>query len=316
MIVKINRFLAVGMMGEDITTTGLGGLGPTGATGATGATGPTGPTGATGTAGTNGATGATGATGPTGPTGATGSTGAPGTLNVLQECIYAGLGLQSFTNGQSIALNGVTHVFTIDANGTAAIVAGGLKFTGTASSSSQQRFATMSGAPQAALGSARMLRSNWQFWTRHESFDFTSATAAATFERAAGTYPNNGLDMRRAKNINGAPNTNAGAAVAQYGFQGADTSGPNLVITCDVFMAYLRSPFLYEMYAGTYSAGWPAMESMTFVGEVNIQSATAANPTFSNTKYDAPTAWALVLGLFSTNVAAVTFDRWRITTFE
>ena len=78
---SIHDFLVLGMMGEDITTTGIGnvgGTGPAGATGATGpsgATGPTGPTGSTGSAGTTGPTGATGATGGTGPTGVTGATG-------------------------------------------------------------------------------------------------------------------------------------------------------------------------------------------------------------------------------------------------
>lgn len=299
----------VGSMGADISTSRPG----AGGGGATGATGPTGPTGATGA---TGATGPTGPTGPTGATGATGSTGSPGTLNVLQECIYAGVTPASYSNAQVVSINGISHTFTIDANGTAAIVAGGLKFASNSSSSSQIRSVAIPGVFNTALGATRMLRSNWQLWTRHESFDFSSATVAATFERASGTYPNNGIDMRRAKNVNGAPNTNGGAAVLEYGFQGADTAGPNLVITCDVFMAYMRNLWQYEMYAGTYSAGWPLMENMTFVGEVNVGLSTAAQPSASNTKYDAPSLWLMTLGLFSTNVANVTFDRWRITTYE
>ena len=75
---SIHDFLVLGMMGEDITTTGIGnvgGTGPAGAAGATGPTGATGPSGATGPTGPTGGTGSAGATGPTGPTGATGATG-------------------------------------------------------------------------------------------------------------------------------------------------------------------------------------------------------------------------------------------------
>lgn len=93
---KLNRFLAVGMMGEDITTTGLGGLGPTGATGATG------PTGATGSAG---AAGAIGATGPTGPTGATGSAAPTG------QIISGRLTLTSGTPVTTSDVVGATTIF-------------------------------------------------------------------------------------------------------------------------------------------------------------------------------------------------------------
>ena len=72
--------------------------------------------------------------------------GAPtsfGHLVTLNELVYAGLDVQSFSNTQVIYLNGVRHAFTIDANGAAAIVAAGLQFSSTAASSAQQRYCSL-----------------------------------------------------------------------------------------------------------------------------------------------------------------------------
>lgn len=241
-----------------------------------------------------------------------------GRLVTLRELVYAGMPVQSFTNATTVALGGVNHNFTIDVNGTVSIVATGLRMAGTAASSGQARTVTLDstgGCLGTVLGAPRALRGNWQFWVRHASYDFSAAVNAATFDFPNGVnYPNFGHDMRRGKNVNGAANTTAGQVYAQ-GVGGVDTQvvGSFLTSAADVLMGYWRSPWDYAVYAGNWTAGdWPRMEDMTFLG----QTSPIASGVFPTTRYTHPSLWYSMLGLYSTNVASVVFDRWRITTFE
>jgi hypothetical protein len=125
--------------------------------------------------------------------------------------------------------------------------------------------------------------------------------------------------MGRTKNLWGSPNTSTGGNAVNFEWNGTNpniTSYPG-VSTADVFLAYARTPEIVDFYYGTWSSGWPTMESMTLFGTVQMQTAQWVIATNA-----APIA-ATVNILFRLGGSAATsgtyeivYDRWRITTWE
>lgn len=277
---------ATGATGSTGATGNVGTGGATGATGDTGSTGPTGPTGVTGATGDTGPTGATGATGETGPTGPTGTVSsvvggsaisvdsstpsAPVViynedLVVLKESIFAGLPTTTYSSGNTPSLNGVTHTIAFGAGGSAAIVATGLQLVGgTASETSGIAVSAMAGLlgeGDATFGTYRWRRGHWAYWYR-----IASITLDATkygYSGVDSTYPQQGFNIIRARNILGTQNTATGGVSYSFWWNGADNTGLIANVAYDVFCMYFYSPFEAQYFVGTWGGSWPTFESLT-----------------------------------------------------
>lgn len=233
-------------------------------------------------------------------------------LVTLEECVYAGLGTQTFSNGQSISLNGRTHVFTIPASSGAEITAAGLRFN-RATASNAAAFAAIAGLPDAVVGMERFAFRPWQAWTRIVSYDFSAVgppAVHAQFE-CTGDLTRQGCRVGRGRGVLNAANTSAGAPIMVIGVNASLINSPALAADAgDVYMINFATPFDYEMWIGDWSSGWPAMSSMRCVY--------AMRSIFNNTitqanRIVALASWWLRVGLECNGTAEAVFERWRIT---
>ncbi|MEO8273488.1 MAG: hypothetical protein ABI620_05445 [Chloroflexota bacterium] len=245
-----------------------------------------------------------------------------GTLVVLKETVFAGIATASYTTGTTTTIDGCGYTCTISGNGTAAIVATGLRLQqGTTSGTGEQSMYVQPGNTgdfASLVGEARFRRGRWASWVRLASYAYTNASGNVNGSMTTSiAYPKWGVSLRRAKNLNGAPNTATGGIAASFWWNGTEpfTSSYPGVSTVDVWMAYHRSPEIADIYYGTYSGGWPTMESMTFMGSINMQTTQfVANSTL----IAANVFFGFNLGgsAASSGTYELIFDRWRITTWE
>jgi hypothetical protein len=254
---------------------------------------------------------------------ATRGTGNP-QIRVLKETVFAGMQTQSFATGQSYTLDGSLYDCTLAGNGTAAIVATGLRLqqgtTGGAGFQQMRISVGNAGDLGSILGEARFRRGQWGLWMRFASWDYTQASGIVLSSTIAldntGKY---GVGLRRTKNQLGTPNTAVGgiAADAWYSAAIAPATYPG-VTTADCLLAFFRAPTLVDIYYGTYSGGWPAMESMSLMTSFNYPG-TAQFMNFGS----APASAALLHLYFqhggsgaTANTYEFIWDRWRVTSWE
>lgn len=204
----------------------------------------------------------------------------PSGLVTLKETVFAGLTPQSFSTGTTTTLDGSGYTCTLTGNGAADIVASGLRLRqGTTSGAGFQTMAIATGntGPFVSyVGEGRWRRGSWAFWTRLASYDFTN-TSAQVFgvigELAHLTGLRWGISHRKNRNANGAPNTTVGGSCWDYFWNGIDISVNSYfgISSADVICTYVRCPDMVDIYIGTYSGGWPTMESMTLWATVRMQ---------------------------------------------
>jgi hypothetical protein len=251
-----------------------------------------------------------------------------GILRTLKETVFAGITPASYTNGNTYTIDGCAYTATVPGNGAIDMVATGLRMRrGTTGGTAGEFFDIVPGATgnfASIVGEARFRRGRWGVWSRIASYDFTNTASGNTWAGLAivTTYPKWGIQNRnRARAINGAPNTTTGGIAFDHWLGGSDIN-PNSypgVSTADVILTYFRSFDSIEVYYGTYSGGWPTMESMTLMGRVNAGSvswlsaatSSAGNAALVDMYFEFGSAAPATTGTFE-----VIFDRWRITTWE
>jgi hypothetical protein len=246
-----------------------------------------------------------------------------GTLRTLKETVFAGITPASYTNGNTYTIDGSGYTCTIGGNGTSAIVAAGLQLrsgttSGTGNGAIMQITHGATGDFNSIVGEARFRRGRWGFWTHRASYDFTNASGTAYARSQVGSTTAWLVTTGREKNMNGTPNTATGGNACDYYW---NTSTPTAVCypgvsTADVMLTYYRTPEIMDVYMGTWSSGWPTMESMTLIGTINMQAAgfvgTGGAPTAT------PVDFLFYVGGSSASSGTweIVFDRWRITTWE
>lgn len=189
--------------------------------------------------------------------------GLEGNLQTVWETSFAGMATQSFTNATPVSLDGITWDPTIPAPATIAIDANGLKFT--ASNVSESYFG-MRSSVVSFIGADRWRRGRWGLWSHMAAYDFSFASTAYALANPSPNYPYHGLAFGRARTHLGTPNTSAGGIGFQTWWNNTSTSYNYGASSADVFLHYARSPWEFDLYVGTYSGGWPTMESMTLGG--------------------------------------------------
>lgn len=247
-----------------------------------------------------------------------------GTLRTLKETVFAGITPTSYTNGNTYTIDGSVYTCTVAGNGTVDMVATGLRLRqGTTSSTNSQIMKITNGATgdfASIVGEARFRRGRWGMWIRLASYDFTNAgTVAYSGMLALNSSGKWGVGLRsREKNLNGAPNTATGGIAADFWWNtNPNPSSYPGVSTADVLLAYFRTPTVVDIYYGTYSSGWPTMESMSLMGTIQMQTSQWVAVASSNVTAATVDLWFQVGGsAATTGTYEVIFDRWRITTWE
>lgn len=257
---------------------------------------------------------------------ATPSTG--DTLTTLKETIFAGITPASYANGSTTTIDGSAYTCALTgADGTADIVTAGLRlrqgyYSGTGIGASMQITNGATGDFASIVGEARFRRGRWGFWVRRASYDFTNAGGSVYADAAIliSSGPRWGFIARRVKNLNGAPNTATGgnAYDADWGGVGVSPSSYPGVSTDDVMLGYFRTPEEIDVYTGTYSGGWPTMESMTLRGTLRLQIAQFIGA--GAAPVAAPVDIHFYIGGSPAGTISTTYeiviDRWRVTAWE
>lgn len=245
------------------------------------------------------------------------------TLRVIKETVFAGLGAASYSNGTTTTIDGCGYSCTIAGNGAVDMVATGLRLRqGTTGSTG---FQIMSIAPgntgnfASLLGEARFRRGKWAVWTRLASYDFTNTSGqvlGVIGELAHLTGTKWAISHRRNRNAQGAPNTTTGGLAIDYWWNGSDINPSSYfgVSSADVICTLVRSHDQMDVYYGTYSGGWPTLESMTFWGTIRASAAGWV----ANTPTAAGVSIRFYLGgsSASSGTYEIVIDRWRLTTWE
>ncbi len=246
------------------------------------------------------------------------------TLRVLKETVFAGITPTSYTNGNTYTIDGSAYVCTVAGNGAVDMVATGLRLRqGTTSGTNSQIMKITNGGSGdflSLVGESRFRRGRWAFWVRLASYNFTNAGtqcyAGGLLLNSSGKW---GVGLRsRQKNLNGCPNTATGGIAADFWWNTnpSPSSYPG-VSTADVLCAYFRSPEVVDVYYGTYSGGWPTLESMSLMGTIQMQTAQWVSVASSNVVAATVDLWFQVGGsAASSGTYEAIFDRWRLTTWE
>lgn len=246
------------------------------------------------------------------------------TLRVIKETVFAGITPASYTNGNTYTIDGCGYTCTVAGNGAVDMVATGLRLRqGTTSSTNSQIMKIVNGGTgnfASLLGEARFRRGRWAFWVRMASYDFTNTSTTAF----GGAFVLNsaskwGVSLRnRCRNMLGAPNTTTGGIGCEFWWTAyvGPSSYPG-VSTADVLCAYFRSPEVVDVYYGTYSGGWPTLESMTLMGTIQMQTSQFIAAASAQPKASDVDIWFQVGGsAASTGTYEIIFDRWRLTCWE
>ena len=259
--------------------------------------------------------------------GASSDTAAPArdTLRVLKETVFAGVATTSYSNGSTYTIDGSVYTCQVVSSGAVDMVATGLRIRqGTTGSTGSSHMKIVNGATGdflSIVGEARFRRGKWGLWTRMASWDYTNAGTTCFGGTlaiyAAGKW---GVGLRsRVKNLLGAPNSATGGIASDFWWTTAVTTAtyPG-VSTADVLLAYFRTPTDVDIYYGTYSGGWPTMESMTLMATMQMQTTqtvTAANsgPVIAAT---VDLWWQMGGSSATSGTYEIIFDRWRITSWE
>jgi hypothetical protein len=248
-----------------------------------------------------------------------------GTLHTLKETIFAGITPASYADGSTTTIDGSGYTAVVPTGGAADIVAAGLRLRlGTTSGANFTSMDIASGATgdfTSIVGEPRYRRGRWAMWVRLASYDYTNAS---TYARGMYEVANSRLGVRlmRTKNYLGSPATATGGLAYDYWWNGSIQSTSSYssigVSSADVWMAYFRTPYVADIYIGTYSSGWPTMESMTLVGTFWMPGSTAFLAGSSSGMTTAGFHIQFLLGdaAATTGTYEIVFDRWRLTTWE
>jgi hypothetical protein len=249
-----------------------------------------------------------------------------GTLRTLKETVFAGITPASYANGSTTTIDGSAYTAVVAGTGTAIdMVATGLRIrhgTG-AGSPSMTVAAGATGNFMSIVGEPRFRRGRWAYWSRMASYDFTNTSAATMgYSGPSAAYPLWGVALlSRGRGAYGTPATTTGGIAVTGWYNNVDLNiltGYPGVSTADVLCAYFRSPQTVDVYYGTYSSGWPTMESMTLMGTLQMQT-TAFSPAALSGPAIAGSVtlpFTLYPGVSTSGTYEIIWDRWRITTWE
>ncbi|MDD5305604.1 MAG: hypothetical protein PHS14_21095 [Elusimicrobia bacterium] len=252
-----------------------------------------------------------------------------GTLRTIKETVFAGITPASYSNGTTTTIDGCGYTCVVAGNGAVDMVATGLRLRrGTTSGSTASSMTITHGNTGdfvTLLGETRFRRGRWALWIRMASFDYTNTASGNTWAGLAATiaYPRWGFQLRsRTRSLNGTPNTSTGGVSFNHWMFGTDpavSSYPGIA-TPDVLCAFVQDLSYVDVYYGTYSSGWPTIESMTLMGRMTGYN----SGTWVTGGVSTPISAALVDLLFefggaastSTGTAEIIWDRWRLTAWE
>ncbi len=263
-------------------------------------------------------------------------------LVTLKETIFAGLAHgyldgADYTDYNALG-DGISYeIYRSNAGGTHTINidASGLTLTGNPSATRQWLRINPGGAGSGSIYDvvtpARFRRGAWGIWQYRSSYDFSQATTFAECHLAVGvrggTYGalyNTApylFGALRAKNQWGAPATTAGGLSFGRQFGNGTLSTQTVgASTNNVTLLYVRNPYRIDVYFGTWSSGWPTMESMVWAGTIDMAGGFYAMEATSGNYLADLSAWAVYFELDGVIAGGqtinTTLDRWRVTTWE
>lgn len=248
-----------------------------------------------------------------------------GTLRTLKETVFAGITPASYANGSTTTIDGSGYTCSLAGNGTADIVATGLRIRKGTTGTTEDMMAINPGNTgdiPSIIGEARWRRGQYAIWSHLASYDYTNASNNIYGSFEFGTaYPKWGVVLRRNKNQQGAPNTATGGLGFTWWWNGdANVASYPGVTTADVWMAFFRTPWDVDLYYGTWSSGWPTMEAMTLWATLQMRNSTTTLIAGQNTMtpFLASTHMLFQLGgaVATTGTFEIIFDRWRVTAWE
>ena len=248
-----------------------------------------------------------------------------GTLRTLKETVFAGITPASYTTGTTTTIDGCGYTCTVAGNGASDLVATGLRLrNGTTSGTAKTRMSIAAGNTgdfNSIVGEARFRRGQFAFWFHMASYNYTNTSGViAGSVNVSGTYPKWGVSLRQNRNVNGAPNTTTGGIGMSFWWNGTEPSVSSYpgVSTADVWMVFFRTPQVADVYYGTWSSGWPTMESMTLMGNIQMQTSqfVAASGTGPVIASQVNIDFAVEGSAATSGTYEMIFDRWRITTWE
>ena len=249
-----------------------------------------------------------------------------GILRTLKETVFAGITPTGYSNGTTTTIDGSGYTCTVPGNGAVDMVATGLRLRrGTTSGSSTASMSITHGNTgdfNSIVGAARFKRGRWGLWTHMASYDFTNTASGNSWASVYVTAsdPSWGFSLyNRARQTANTPNTTTGGIAINYWLFGSVVTPASYpgVSTADVILAYVVNLSCVDFYYGTWSSGWPTMESMTLMGRV----CGASGWLGAGTSNPAPAAVDTVFAFSgaantTTGTAEIILDRWRITTWE
>jgi hypothetical protein len=255
----------------------------------------------------------------------------PGVLRTLKETVFAGIATTGYSNGSTYTIDGCDYTCAVATGAAVDMVATGLRIRrGTTSGATTGYMWIKSNATNGSfvslLGETRFRRGRWGLWVRAASYDFANTGSGTAFAGLAAWVTAASAKWgfalySRERNANGTPSTTTGGIACDswmLGSAAAASSYPG-VSTADVLCAVVTGLSTMDVYYGTYSSGWPTMESMTLMGRLSG----TASGAWLGAATSNPTAGAMDLlfhygGGVSTGsgTSEIIFDRFRITSWE
>ncbi|MDD5304299.1 MAG: hypothetical protein PHS14_14465 [Elusimicrobia bacterium] len=243
-----------------------------------------------------------------------------GTLRTLKETTFAGITPAGYADASTTTIDGSDYTASVPSGGAAIdIVASGLRLR----MGSTPSFSIMTISPGATgdflsiLGEARFRRGHWALWSHMASYDYTNTSGVIRGVTGEVTMSGWGVSLaNRNRNLDGAPNSTTGGLAMFYTWGSLqDPSSYPGVTSADVMCAYFRAPDIVDVYYGTWSSGWPTMESMTFLGTIRM----SPQGFVGNVN---PIATSVAIRFYiggsssTTGTYEIIIDRWRLTAWE
>jgi hypothetical protein len=252
-------------------------------------------------------------------------------LRTLKETVFAGIATTGYSNASVTTIDGCDYTCGVATGAAVDMVATGLRIRrGTTSAATTGYMEIKSGATNGSfvslLGETRFRRGRWGLWVRAASYDFANTGSGTAFAgiaawSTAASAKWGFVLYSRCRNQNGAPSTTTGGIACDTWMLGSAAGASSYpgVSTADVLCAVVTGLSTVDVYYGTYSSGWPTMESMTLMGRL---SGTASGAWLGAATSNPAAATVDLLFEYggavntSTGTSEIIFDRWRITSWE